>query len=86
MPAKKPDAPEEVTMFESIKNRIAERSQLIVDLRQTVADKDEEILALGVRVEDAEKATETALAQAIVKSWRSEIPHRWPSGKPRPLV
>ena len=60
MPAKKPDAPEEVTVFESIKNRIALRSQVIADLRQTVADRDEEILTLGVQVEDAQKAVTNA--------------------------
>ena len=62
MPAKKPDVPEEVTVFETIKNRIAQRSQVIADLRQTVADKDEEILTLGIRVEDTLKSASNAQA------------------------
>ena len=67
MPTKKPDAPEEVNVFESIKNRIAQRSQVIADLRQTVADKDEEILQMGVRVEDAETAQRAALALGVAQ-------------------
>ena len=62
MPPKKPDAPEEVTVFETIKNRIAERSQLIVELRETIEAKDEEILTLGIRVEDTLKSASNAQA------------------------
>ena len=68
MPSKKPEDSEEMTVFESIKNRIAERSGLIATLREVIEGKDEELLTMGIRVEDAERVAAAKHAAAVVEA------------------